>query len=97
MPVFKTGAINRSATSPELLQFYYSTRFPLASAYNSPAEPYGGFQHRLFQPITRPSGLGLHHFTSPDWDCLPGQVILGCSGADLYEIATRLRSIQEEL
>ena len=24
MPVFKTGAINHSATSPELLQFYYS-------------------------------------------------------------------------
>jgi hypothetical protein len=24
MPVFKTGAINHSATSPQLLQFYYS-------------------------------------------------------------------------
>ena len=24
MPVFKTGAINHSATSPDLLQFYYS-------------------------------------------------------------------------
>ncbi len=26
MPVFKTGAINHSATSPQLLQFYYSKR-----------------------------------------------------------------------
>src|SRR5580704_5010428 len=26
MPVFKTGAINRSATSPQLLQFYYTLR-----------------------------------------------------------------------
>ena len=26
-PVFKTGAFNRSATSPALLQFYYSDQF----------------------------------------------------------------------
>ena len=27
IPVFKTGAFNRSATSPQLLQFYYSLQF----------------------------------------------------------------------
>ena|SRR5215469_2536438 len=35
IPVFKTGAINHSATSPELLQFYYSLRF---SAVDGPAK-----------------------------------------------------------
>ena len=34
MPVFKTGAINHSATSPDLLQFYYrmSGRLPQSEA-----------------------------------------------------------------
>ena len=32
LPVFKTGAINHSATSPELLQFYYSARICKRSA-----------------------------------------------------------------
>ena len=59
-PVFKTGAINHSATSP-LLQFYYSlTTVSLQSPCNSlnqkrSTTAYSGFQDRLFQPLTHPS------------------------------------------
>jgi hypothetical protein len=69
MPVFKTGAINHSATSPELLQFYYS--LPLSHPHR-PANfvliqlvtldgqnQYRGFQDRLFQPLTHPSAAGV--------------------------------------
>ena len=64
MPVFKTGAINHSATSPIYYGFTTVRNFDEAAAevmslFSISCGPfpfkYSGFQDRLFQPLTHPS------------------------------------------
>jgi hypothetical protein len=69
IPVFKTGAFNRSAISPRLLQFYYSLQFSqkadshrsfVSIAYIWPHFRYMGFQdHSATSPYVRSQRKGL--------------------------------------
>ncbi len=65
MPVFKTGAINHSATSPELPQFYY--RVPLSLLRSAGASLVSKYLHQprgAVPGLSRPTVSTAHRFPS---------------------------------
>ena len=62
MPVFKTGAINHSATSPRLLQFYYSLNFTAGTTRDRD----GCAIWTLMLPLDSRRWMGFGHLHRPD-------------------------------